>query len=301
MRPEKILSHPPRVLAQVQREQYFRDGYLVLDAFIDRDWLERLWAATDGFIEDSRAFRHSDNMFDLEPGHTAESPRLRRLTAPVKHHATYWEFASQSPIVDLAADLLGPDVVFHHSKLNFKWSGGGEEVKWHQDIPFYPHTNYGVLAIGLYMNDVDDAMGPMGAIPGSHLGPIHNHYNERDQWVGALSDAASATLPIETAGWMKGKAGTVTVHHCRTVHGSMPNLSSRMRPLFINAYSAADALPITAHPAPCPQVGTVVRGRAARWADFDAEPCLLPPDWSNGYTSIFALQQEEDQSLRAAE
>ena len=48
-------------------------------------------------------------------------------------------------IADVAADLLGPDVLFHHSKLNFKWPDATSEVKWHQDIQFYPHTNYNVL------------------------------------------------------------------------------------------------------------------------------------------------------------
>jgi hypothetical protein len=37
-----------------------------------------------------------------------------------------------------------------------------------------------------------------------------------------------------------------------------------------------------------------VRGRPARWARHDPRPCLVPPDWSGGYTSIFALQQGED-------
>ena len=294
MKSEKILSQAPKILTQAQRKQYFRDGSLVLRGFVGPDWLERIWEATNGFIEESRGVSKSNRKFDLEPGHTAESPRLRRLTTPVAFHDAYWDFASQGPIVDVAEDLLGPDVVFHHSKLNFKWGAGGEEVKWHQDIPFYPHTNYSVLAIGLYMNDVDDEMGPMGAIPGSQNGPIYDHYNAKDEWVGAMPDTDAAKLPMETAGWMKGKAGTITVHHCRTVHGSMPNMSSRMRPLLINAYTAADALAITPHPAPCDKNFKVVRGKPARWAEFDAEPCLLPPDWSGGYTSIFALQQEED-------
>ena len=61
----------------------------------------------------------------------------------------------------VAEDLLGADVSFHHSKLNFKWGGGGQEIKWHQDIQFWPHTNYSPLTIGCYLEDVDDAMGPM--------------------------------------------------------------------------------------------------------------------------------------------
>ena len=38
----------------------------------------------------------------------------------------------------------------------------------------------------------------------------------------------------------------------------------------------------------------VVRGERARWAHHDPRPCLIPPDWSGGYTSIFALQQKEE-------
>jgi len=191
--------------------------------------------------------------------------------------------------------------MFHHSKLNFKWSGGGEEVKWHQDFPFYPHSNPSVLAIGLYMNDVDDQMGPMGAIPGSQKGPIYNHYNERNLWAGGLSDADVGTLPLDSVGWMKGNAGSITVHHCQTIHGSLPNNSSRMRPLLINAYKSADARSLTSYPdSESKQHSTLIRGTPARWAELSPALCRLPPDWSEGYTSIFAIQQKEGGSPRAA-
>lgn len=253
-------------------------------------------------VERTRTLAKSDAVFDLEPGHSADSPGLRRLTSPVEHHPFYWEFASQSVIADLAADLVGPDVKFHHSKLNSKWAGGGEEVKWHQDFPFYPHSNGSVLAIGLCLTDVDDEMGPLGAIPGSHKGPIYSHYNDKDEWVGALNDDEVANLPMEKVAWMKGKAGTITIHHSRTLHGSMPNNSSRMRPLLLNAYASADAYSLTPYPGmACEQNETLIRGKRARWAEFDMETCMMPPDWSGGYSSIFALQQEEDLSMRAAE
>jgi len=34
--------------------------------------------------------------------------------------------------------------------------------------------------------------------------------------------------------------------------------------------------------------------KRAQFAHHDPRPCLMPPDWSKGYTSIFALQQEEE-------
>ncbi len=301
MTPEAVLSNAPKVLTQAQREAYFRDGYVALEEFVSREWLDRLWDVTDGFIAESKSVSKSDDKFDVEPDHNADNPRLRRLSWPVSHHDVYWEFASRGPIVDAAEDLLGPDVVFHHSKLNFKWSGGGEEVKWHQDFPFYPHSNASVLAIGLYMSDVDAEMGPLGAIPGSHKGPIYDHFNNKDEWAGALSDADEATLPVETADYMNGKAGTITIHNIRTVHGSMPNVSSRMRPLLINAYASADAFSLTPYPgSACPQNETVIRGKRSRVARFDQEECRMPPDWSGGYSSIFALQQDEDSAGRDA-
>ncbi len=294
MTPDEVLSHEPVVLTQEQRTSYFETGYLLLDRFIDEDWLERLWAVTRDFIEESRSLSASDKIFDLEPDHSADNPRLRRLVSPADRHPLYWEFASQGPIVDLAQDLLGPDIKFHHSKLNFKWAGGGEEVKWHQDIQFWPHTNYSPLTIGLYMNDVTDEMGPMGVVSGSHDGELFDLYNDRGQWAGAIAEQDLPRVALDKVAWLKGAAGSVTVHNCRSVHGSLPNNSSSMRPLLLNAYAAADALTLTPNPSQSRYSNQIVRGQPARWAHLDPRPVLIPPDWSGGYSSIFALQQEEE-------
>ena len=89
MTPKAILDRPARVLGQDVREAYFRDGFVMLPAFLDDAWLERLRAAAAAFVDRSRELSESDAMFDLEPGHSAESPRLRRLsirTPPCHSH-----------------------------------------------------------------------------------------------------------------------------------------------------------------------------------------------------------------------
>ena len=65
-----------------------------------------------------------------------------------------------------------PDVKFHSSKLNYKWPGSGEVVKWHRDIPAWPHTNYSPVTLGVYLCDVPAERGPLTCVAGSHLGPI---------------------------------------------------------------------------------------------------------------------------------
>ena len=286
---------PPKSITEEQRASYLENGYLLVESYIPPDEVERLRAATDEMVERSRGVTVSDEIFDLEPAHTAEAPRLRRVSSPVDHHPLFWEFASEGAIVDLAADLVGPDVRYHHSKLNFKWLEGGEEVKWHQDISFWPHTNYTPLTIGVYLTDVGPDQGPLAVVEGSHEGELFNQYDEDDNWVGCLSDEDAARIPADKVRYLEGPAGSVTVHNCRAIHGSKKNLSARGRPLLLNAYSAADAFPYTSPGITSPHLGDIVRGRPARWARHDPRPCLVPPDWSGGYTSIYALQQEEEE------
>ena len=295
-RQAEVLARPPKVLAQADREAYFANGYLGVTGLVSPQWLDRLRGVTDEFVELSRWAESDDKRFDVEPGHSASAPRLRRLMSPVEHHSTYWEFASEGPFVDIAEDLLGPDVKFHHSKLNFKWSGGGEEVKWHQDIQFWPHTNYDVLTLGVYLDDVGTDNAPMGILPRSHLGELYDLYDHDGGWTGNIREADLSSIDTSDAAFIEGPAGTVTVHNCRSVHGSPPNMSERVRPLLLCAYSAADAIPITNLTQGASRSEWPVRGAPARWARFDARPCLLPPDWSKkkgGYKSIFADQQRE--------
>jgi ectoine hydroxylase len=93
---------------------------------------------------------------------------------------------------------------------------------------------------------------------------------------------------------MVGPAGSVTIHNCRTLHGSPVNTSDKGRPLLLYVLTSADAFPYTPNPIPSPRYdAAMVRGNRARRAHIDPEPCEVPPDWSRGYTSIFALQQQE--------
>jgi len=295
MTPEQVLAIRPHVLTQTQREDYFNEGYILLEAVVGSDWILRLRSATSELIERSRAISRADAVWDLEPGHCPATPRLRRVSAPVDQHPEFWAYVMESPLADIVADLVGPDVKFHHSKINFKWAAGGEEVKWHYDISFWPHTNYSPLTVGTYLYDCGPDQGPLGVIPRSHLGSsVLNQYSDGGQWVGCLSERDLATLDVSSARYLCGPAGSLTLHNCRTVHGSAKNTSALGRPLLLNTLSSADAFPYTFNPIPSSKDQAIVRGRRALYAHHDPRPCLVPPDWSGGYTSIYALQQREE-------
>ncbi len=294
MTPEEVLAQRPRVLSQDQRAFYFDEGYLLVESLIPADTVAALLSVTEDFVEQSRKQAASGRVFDLAPGHGAEQPMVRRIKNPDEQHQAYWDYACDL-IADVVADLVGSDVAFHHAKLNFKWHGPGNEdaVQWHQDIQFYPHTNYSPLTVGTYLTDTPKEAGPLTVIAASHKGPLYDQYDDEGQWVGALKPRDAAKLDLSKAVSLPGPAGSITIHNCRTVHGSPPSKANG-RPLLLNAYSAADAFPYTVNPAFTSHARTIVRGKAARWAHHDPRPCLIPPDWSGGYSSIFAAQAHED-------
>jgi ectoine hydroxylase len=296
MKIDKILSSQPRILTQAQREHFFEHGYLLVPGAAPAAWLERLRFAIAELVEKSRSLTQSDKVFDLESAHSRQSPRLRRIVNPSSHQQAIWEYVSDAIAADIAADLLGPDVKFLDTQMNFKWAGGGTEVKWHQDIPYFPHTNYSLLTIGTFLDDVGPEQGPMGVIPGSHKGPIYELYDDNDRWTGTIRNGDLQAIDFSKAIYLTGPAGSIQVHSCRTVHGSFQNNSSRARPLLLSTYASADAFPYVPYPVVSEQTFTIVRGKPARRAHLDPEPCPLPPDWSKGkgYQSIFVWQQGED-------
>ncbi|MEM7743092.1 MAG: phytanoyl-CoA dioxygenase family protein [Pseudomonadota bacterium] len=293
MTPEMVLAEPARVLSQAQREKYFEDGFVSVEEIVPADTLSDLQRVTAEFQDRSRAETVSGDVFDIGPGHSSDAPILRRLKKPDIQHETYWAFAT-GLMADVAADLVGPNVVFHHSKLNFKWFDASDTVKWHQDIQFFPHTNYNVLTIGCYLADTDMTNGPLAAVKGSHNQPLFDQYDAQGNWTGMLSDEDAAGVDASKVEYMTGKAGSITVHNARTLHYSPSSKSPVPRPLLLNCYTSGDAKPYTPHPDPTVNAYKVVRGEHVRWAEHDPRPCQIPPDWSGGYTSIYAAQSGED-------
>jgi ectoine hydroxylase len=294
MTPEAILAHPSRVLTQAQRERYFETGFLAAEGLVPEEWQELLCARSREFIEKSRAISASNDEFDIGPQHRPDHPHVRRLRALVDRHPDFWRLASESVLADIAADLVGPDVKFHSSKLNFKWPGSGEIVDWHQDIPAWPHTNYSPVTLGIYLDDVPAEQGPLTCVPGSHTGPIFVHRDYWGSWTGAIQAADLAQVDMASAQDLCGPAGTIIAINCRTVHGSRANLTNRVRPVALFVYSSADAFTWMPTPTPTRYTGAIVRGEPAQVAHLDPTPCPVPPDWSQQrYGSIFTAQQTD--------
>ncbi len=283
------------MLSAEERRQFRDEGWLVVRGVASEGELAEMGGQLDAWIEESRA--HEGNYgdtpdgkarFDLESGHSAGHPKLRRVANPADISAAYRSYLWNGRVADIVADLIGPDVKFHHCKLNIKLPAMATRVDWHQDHPYDPHTNDDMLAALTMLDEVTEANGCLRVVPGTH----HDHYSlfRGGKFVGKVSDGQAAdferrALPIE------GEAGDVCFIHTWCMHGSAPNRSERLRRVLICDYTAADSFWITPPMVPSIYSGRVVRGRASPVVRLKEGLLELPPHYAED--SFFEVQGQE--------
>lgn len=271
-------------LTQAQIDSFWENGYLVVEDAVSKEQLSSLKADFNGWVEESRAHdtAYGDTLdgrprFDLEPGHSADKPALRRVNAPVEVSDAYFEAMADSRMTQCVADLIGPNVKLHHTKINSKLPGGNTQVKWHQDFPFTPHSNDDVVTALLMVDEVTEENGPLEVLAGSHRGDIHGLWHD-GVFTGSIDDRVAADCQAKSV-MCTGPAGAVCLMHTRLLHGSAPNRSQKPRTLFISVYSAEDAVSYAPNPMPTKFEGMVVRGErtgAVRSIDYQIQLPQMP-------------------------
>lgn len=225
---------------------YRRDGVVVVEDVLDAAQLAEARRVVDEFIAGSREVTAHNDVYDLEPGHTPEAPRVRRIKTPHRHHPLFWDIARSPRLVAILQRLLGPGVRLHGSKINLKSPQFGSPVEWHQDWAFYPHTNDDILAVGVMLDDCTVENGAMLVLPDTHRGPVHDHHSD-GYFCGAM-DPEACGLDFSKAVPAVGRAGSMSFHHVRAVHGSAQNTSDKPRVLLLYEFAAADAWPLSGVP-----------------------------------------------------
>ncbi|MGI9372030.1 MAG: phytanoyl-CoA dioxygenase family protein [Hyphomicrobiales bacterium] len=252
-------------LSEDQKHAFWRDGFLLVENALSEGELLELRKDFAKWVEESKshAQAYGETMdgrprFDVEPGHSAETPALRRVASPAEISDAYLSAMKVASVADYVSELIGPSIKFHHGKINSKLPGAATEVKFHQDFPFEPHSNHDLITALMFVDEVTEQNGPLEVLPGSHEGPIHSLWHD-GSFTGAMEEDVVSEMRGNTIK-CTGPAGSVCLMHTRLVHGSAPNLSDKPRTLYICVYSAEDAIPLSPNPLPSAQAGDVVRG-----------------------------------------
>ncbi len=278
------------MLTRAEIDEYRDIGAVVVPDVLSTEEVAELARVTDGFVAGACGLASHTDIYDLEDSHTPASPRVRRVKAPHLHHPAFAELVRHPRIIAVLQDLWGPDIRFDTAKLNMKSAGFGAAVEWHQDWAFYPHTNDDLAAVGVMMDDMELANGPLLIVPGSHRGPVFDHHAQ-GVFCGAM-DPARAEVDFAAAVPLTGKAGAITVHHVRAVHGSAPNTSPRDRRLLLLQFRAADAWPLLGFPGGIAAFDALmVAGRPTLEPRLAAVPVRLPLPPAAQQGSIYENQK----------
>ena len=182
----------------------------------------------------------------------------------------FQDLMSAPRIVEAASAMLGGVAVeLQHSKVTQRTleDSGEGALEWHQDFPFFPHSNYDLIAVLMHLDDEEVASGPIQVVPGSHrLGP-RSHVGADGAFAYQITDE-----PLPGPGepvLLHGPAGQITMHHCLTVHGSAPKTNRNPRRYVIPQYRAQDSVQLAGVLWECTgmQVAQRAEPRFARFPD----------------------------------
>ena len=279
------------MLTPAQVEHYHTEGYVAVLGFLSAEEIAAFLSEMDAASADNTLADHDATRMEMEPNQPPDGTQVRRLYEPCSHYEVFRAFSESERLLDAVGALLGPDLVFHYSKINMKPAGVGSPVEWHQDLSYYPLTHRGSVSILFYLDDATAENGCLQIIPRRHQSELLSHSTD-GFFQGRVTEAVdqSSAVPIP------GAAGTVIFMHAMTPHASIANVSDSPRRTLILSYRAADAFPIyTGEMTYKTEANArLVRGQIPLAARFEDRSFPIPL-YKDAISSLYDLQERSRQ------
>src|SRR5207249_3111285 len=132
-------------------------------------------------------------------------------------------------ILDAVEDVLGPNLLVWSTSFFIKEARDPAYVSWHQDATYWGLSAPDVLTAWVAFTDATVENGAMRMVPGSHDEQLahrdtfapHNLLSRGQEIAVEVDEARGVDILL--------RAGEMSLHHVRMVHGSPPNRSDDRR------------------------------------------------------------------------
>jgi len=236
----------PYPLTQAHKDAFARDGWVVLEDFVDEQHLAALEQDYMRLLR--REVPVSGRDYCDMTGHydrPIEEFALLNVMLPRTYLPGLQGNIYERRAAGVVAQLLGDGFALDYDQLVAKPPGQRDAVfHWHQDLGYWPITeDTRTATFWLALDDVGDDNGCVRFVDGSHLEPeLRQHVplkGDRDSNHTLVAEVDPERDRIRSAVM---KRGSVTVHHERTVHGSQGNGSARWRRGYVLAFRSRETI-----------------------------------------------------------
>ncbi|MFB5663450.1 phytanoyl-CoA dioxygenase family protein [Alteribacillus sp. HJP-4] len=256
------------MISKEEVQHFAENGYLHVRAVFSEQEVEDMRNGVDRIVNKAAQSRYDRN--HAWEGDYLEEKELKKLVLKGFHDVHYQEAAFTRAMVhpnmtSVLQQLIGPNVELHHSKMLVKPPENGAAFPMHQDHPYFPHEKHTMLAASVHLDDADKENGCLHVVPGSHKkGPIPHigqHYLDQKEY------------SIEEGTPCPAKAGDVVFFNYLTIHGSLPNYSSRTRRNVLYQFRDPSDLPVKQSHVNWGQ-GLMVSGEKPDYQEYKPEKIL---------------------------
>lgn len=222
------------------KEFFELNGYLVAKGVFDANEIAELETDFDRIVHQISSTGENINARWSGP----EVDRIGAQELFIAHTHNVQQFSScwlgaflNRKFLSVAKDILGDDIILHHSKLFQKPAEKGAAFPMHQDWEYFPTHLDTMMAGIIHVSHATEEMGCFRVYPGTHkLGKIG----------GTTGNKASDLLekyPIEGSTPLTAEPGDVVFFHYCLIHGSLPNTSQSIRKTVLaQMHSGADSV-----------------------------------------------------------
>lgn len=237
---------PEAPLTRAQTEEFDKQGFLILRNIFSPAEIARLQQESQR-LRSGEAALSTENVV-TEPG----SNEVRTVFRLEEESPLFNRLARDERVAGKIRFLLDDDLYLHQSRLNYKPGFNGKEFYWHSDFETW-HAEDGMprmraISASILLTDNDALNGPLMLMPGSHkhfvscagATPEDNHKSSlKKQEIGVPSpDALSQMARKFGIEYASGKAGSVILFDCNTMHGSNGNITPFPRSNAFFVYNA---------------------------------------------------------------
>jgi len=145
-------------------------------------------------------------------------------------HAAFLALCRERAVLDIVADLIGPDIVLWACQVFCKRAADGLEIPWHQDRQYWPIRPLATCTVWVALDHSTDESGCLHVLPGYHRERrLRRHRPCTRAGAGLNEELDPAEFDAAAAVDVEIEPGRMPIHDVYMPHGSRPNRSGRRR------------------------------------------------------------------------